>query len=182
MSRRRAQLVLVCEDRQHEAFIRRFLESSGSSTRRLRVEMNPKGRGSGEQWVRKTYATEVKRLRAKPHLFAQGLIVAIDQDRPENDREAQLQEELRINNLSERMGGESIAHVIPARNIETWLAYLAGSDVNETIAYPKLTKESDCAAMVIELKRMCDARELRQPAPSSLERTCTDYRTRLPRA
>lgn len=181
MSRRRAQLVLVCEDRQHEVFIRRFLKLIGWEIRRLRVEMNPKGYGSGEQWVRKTYAQEVKRLRAAPHV-AQGLIVAIDQDRNDIDREEQLQQELSSIALSPRTSVEPIVHLIPARNIETWLVYLAGSDVDETSAYPKLNKESDCQMMVNTLKGMCDARTLRQPAPSSLERACDEYRTRLPHA
>lgn len=181
MSRRRAQLVLVCEDRQHEVFIRSFLRLTGWETRKLRVEMNPKGRGSGEQWVRKTYAQEVKRLRSSPHV-AQGLIVAIDQDKPGLDRDEQLQEELRCADLGRRGKGERIAHVIPARNIETWLAYLAGSDVDETTTYPKLAKESDCQELVCDLKRMCDANMLRQPAPPSLERACDEYRKRLPQA
>ena len=181
MRRRRAQLGLVCEDRQHEVFIRSFLRLTGWETRKLRVEMNPKGRGSGEQWVRQTYAQEVKRLRASSHV-AQGLIVAIDQDKPGLDRDEQLQEELRCADLGRRGKDERIAHIIPARNIETWLAYLEGSDVDETTTYPKLAKERDCKKLIRVLKRMCDANMLRQPAPPSLERACDEYRKRLPQA
>jgi hypothetical protein len=59
MSRRKVQLIILCEDRQHAACVRRFLETSGWEKRQIEVILNPKGRGSGEQWVRERYACEV---------------------------------------------------------------------------------------------------------------------------
>jgi hypothetical protein len=41
---RQVQLVLLCEDRQHEAFVRRFLKAMGWETRAMRVERTPGGR------------------------------------------------------------------------------------------------------------------------------------------
>lgn len=43
---RRVQLVLLCEDNQHEAFARRFLNAMGWETRAMRVEKAPGGRGA----------------------------------------------------------------------------------------------------------------------------------------
>ena len=38
MSKRRVQIVILCEDNQHEAFIRRFLKGMGWNNREFRVE------------------------------------------------------------------------------------------------------------------------------------------------
>jgi len=37
MSKRRVQLVILCEDRQHSAFARRFAEASGWEKRQIQV-------------------------------------------------------------------------------------------------------------------------------------------------
>lgn len=177
MSRRRVQLVLLCEDRQHEAFLRRFFVAAGWHPRSLRVERSPKGRGSGEQWVRERYPAEVRNLRSAPHV-ARGLVVAIDDD-TQGKRDLQLSQALEEAGLPARCPGESVLHAIPARNIETWLHYLFGNDVDEKQEYPRLPAEGDCGPAVQALKRMCDAHALRQPAPPSLVRACEEYRERL---
>jgi len=41
MSMRRVMIVLLCEDSQHESFVRRFLKTMGWDTRQLRVEKAP---------------------------------------------------------------------------------------------------------------------------------------------
>ncbi len=181
MSPRKVSLLLICEDQQQETFVRRFLIQSGWKSHQIRVKINPKGQGSGEQWVRRAYAQEVKILRSKNY-NSKGLIVVIDQDSNSLNREEQLQQALREAYLAERGNVEKIAHFIPARNIETWLAYLAGNDVDETTAYSRLEKASDCQHQVLELKRMCEAQALRQPAPPSLARACEEFRLRVPGA
>ncbi len=178
MSRRKVQLVLLCEDRQHEAFLRRFLELDGWHARSFRVERNAKP-GSGEQWVRVRYPDELRKLRATPHI-SKGLIVCIDEDtRGAGRREEQLADSLNALGMGAVGPNEKVLHVVPARNIETWIAYLDGKDVDEMTSYPKLPFQRECAPMVRVLKDMCDAGGLRQPAPPSLERTCVEYRTRL---
>lgn len=71
------QVVILCEDVQHEAFARRFLESSGLDYGRIRVNKSPKGRGSGEQYVRETYHKELEYFRARKHRVNQTLIVLL---------------------------------------------------------------------------------------------------------
>ncbi len=44
-----ARVIVLCEDRQHEVFMRTFLVSRGVPTGRIRVRIAPEGRGSGEQ-------------------------------------------------------------------------------------------------------------------------------------
>jgi len=59
MSSRRVQIVLLCEDSQHEAFVRRFLVGMGWETRGMRVEKSPSAGGSAEQWVRIRFPKEL---------------------------------------------------------------------------------------------------------------------------
>jgi hypothetical protein len=184
MSRRRVQLVILCEDRQHAAFVRRFVEASGWGKRQIEVILNPEGRdgrGSGEQWVRERYAREVRKLRAAPHV-AKALIVMIDEDtQGVGHRDTQLAKALEERALAARGAAESVLHIVPARSIETWLEYLKGETVDELgKKHFKLARERDCAPMVDALKGMCDARKLRAPAPASLTRACDEYRTRMP--
>ncbi len=78
-----------------------------------------------------------------------------------------------------RANGEPVAVFVPRRNIETWIEYLQGHDVNETDAYPKLSRERGCAEPVRKLKAMCDAGQLEEPAPPSLAAACTEYQARF---
>jgi hypothetical protein len=150
MSRRVTQVVLLCEDSQHETFARRFLELLGVHRRAVRVEKAPKGRGSGEQWVREAYPKEVKALRSKRYIEGRALLVIIDEDTQSTGaRTVGLGQALKDHDLSDRPRDEAIIHVIPARNIETWITYLAGQDVNETTAYPKLDRPGNCADLVL---------------------------------
>jgi hypothetical protein len=61
MSIRRVKIVLLCEDSQHEAFARRFLEGMRWNMRELRVEKSPTARGSAAQWVKETFPAEKPR-------------------------------------------------------------------------------------------------------------------------
>lgn len=173
--------MLLCEDGQHEAFLRRVFVELGWDPRSIRVEKSPKGRGSGEQWVRARYAEEVRKLRAAA--VARALVVVIDEDvQGEGRREAQLAEVLAAAGSTPRRADEPVLHAIPARNIETWIAYCDGRDVDEAIEYARLARERDCAPMASALVRMCREHKLREPAPASLRRACAELRSRLSRA
>ena len=106
---RRVGTVLLCEDSQHEAFVRRFLKKRRLVTGHLRVEKCPDG--SAEQFVRKQYPIELAALRARYAKSA--LIVVID--------------------------------------------------------------ESACQSHVETLAAMCEAGQLRVPAPPSLQDACEGY-------
>ena len=180
MSRRQVQLVILCEDRQHSAFARRFAEASGWEKRQIEILLSPKGRGCGEQWGREQYVREVRKLRSAPHV-ARAVVTVIDEDtQGAGRRDAQLAKALVAAGLPARKADEGVLHVIPARNIETWLAYLRGEAVDATTVYPKLAHERDCRPLVDRLKTMCDAGQLRETAPPSLVSACVEYRKRLP--
>jgi len=178
---REVQLVLLCEDRQHETFCRRFLEKAGWSKRRVRVEIAPSGRGSAEQFVRKRFPVELSAYRANRHRVAQALIVMLDGDtKGVSARMKELDDACLCNSMSPRNDDERVAVFIPTWNIETWLAYLDGHDVDETRKdYPRLSRQRDCQEHVNRLYEMCEKNQLRQHSPPSLDAACEEYRVRL---
>ncbi len=176
---RRVQIVLLCEDTQHEACLRRFLSAMGWETRTMRVEKAPGGRGSADQFVRQQFPRELKAHRTRH--AGQALVTMMDGDRYGVDaRLGQLNQACRAGSIDVRIPGERVAVFIPTWNIETWFAYLDGATVDEARSdYPHLPKERDCQRHVAALAEMCRAGALRQPYPPSLDMACDEYRTRL---
>ena len=135
----------------------------------------PDGSQSGEQWVRENFPSELQAIRQKEDSY---LIVVTDADnRPTEERREQLDAECDNQNVPRKTDRDRALIFIPRRNIETWLAYLAGEEIDEVKSYPKLPRERDCGRHAKELYRMCHERQhLRQPAPPSLSEACTEYR------
>ena len=76
-----------------------------------------------------------------------------------------------------RTAEERVALAIPRRNIETWLAYLRGEEVNETDAYPKYDDESECRNEVAKLDEMCRKQKREpDPPPPSLVIGCQEFK------
>lgn len=175
--KRNVQIVLLCEDTQHETFARRFLKETGWSTRRLRVEKAPGGRGSAEQFVRVRFPKELAAYRRQQGAVAQALIVILDGDRKgARRRQADLDEVCRANQVDVRRRDERVLVLVPTWNIETWIAYLDGQTVDEAEPnYPRLPRPRECQPRVETLAAMCQDRVLRAPAPPSLESACTEY-------
>jgi hypothetical protein len=92
----------------------------------------------------------------------------------------QLEEDAVAAGHPRRQGDERVAIFVPARNIETWIAYLDGESVNEKDCYPCLDRQRDCQRHVDNLYEMCQQGSLRQPSPPSLDTACMEYRSRLP--
>ena len=181
--RRQVQWILLCEDSQHETFARRFLEKAGWSTRRLRVEKAPKGRGSAVQFVRDRFPKELSAYRSNRNRVAQGLVVILDgDDRGVDGRCAELTAACESQGMSPRQVDEHIAIIVPTWNIETWLAYLSGANVDERKSdYSRLERPRDCQQHVDRLLEMCQKKALRQPAPISLDAACEEYQVRTPK-
>jgi hypothetical protein len=179
VSRRRAQIVLLCEDSQHEAFVRRLLSRAGWDRRKIRVEKAPAARGSGEQFVRERFPAELEAIR-RGHV-ERALVVMIDGDRRGRaGRLAQLDEACQAAGIGPRTAADRVVVAVPTWCIETWLAYLDGEAVDEERqGYPRLARERDCQRHVDELGKMCDAGRLRAPAPESLEASCVEFTSRL---
>lgn len=172
----RVRIILLCEDSQTDAFVRRFLKHRNFRDRDIRTLPLPHGSQSGEQWVRETYPRELRAIRQ-----TQGtsyLIVVTDADDNSTDaRRAQLDKECGRQGVPRRAYGDPAIVIVPRRNIETWLAYLGGSDVDECKRYPRLRHKGDCADHARHLYRMChETQRLRDPAPPSLREACEEYR------
>lgn len=177
---RNVSIVILCEDRQHEAFARRFLKQAGRGYRVQRVEVSPRGRGSGEQFVRERFAKELAFYRARQHRVGQALVVVIDaDDRTVAERVEQLDAAAANGGQQPRQSNERVAVFVPRRTIETWIAYLDGQSVNENATYRRLPRERDCQQHVERLYRMCQEGDLRAPVPPSLVAACSEYRARL---
>lgn len=172
----RVSITLLCEDSQTQAFVRRFLRHRNVLGREIQTLPLPHGNQSGEQWVRERYPRELRAIRQAPGKAY--LSVVTDADNYSTDaRRAQLDQECDRHGIPRRDDGDPAIVIVPRRNIETWLAYLAGSDVDECTRYPRLRRERDCANHARHLYRMChETQRLRDPAPPSLREACEEYR------
>lgn len=170
---RRARIVLLCEDKQQEVFVRRFLKPRTNHP--IRVVSAPPGEGSGEQFVREQYPRELRALRAATVNAV--LVVMIDGDATGlTGRKRQLRESCAQFGIPPRRDGDRVVVLIPQRSIETWLAYLDGTTVDETTGYRRLERPRDCKRHVLALSEMCRHGELRAPAPPTLTAACEAYR------
>lgn len=183
MKRRRDQIVILCEDLQHEVFILRFLRKQGWQRRQLRVERSIAGIGSAEQFVREQFPHELESYRSRRGYIQQALIVMIDGDAEGVNAELQaLDESCRLSRVPVRTKKDRVAIFVPTWRIETWLAYLQRENVDEGKSdYPKLSRERECQAHVDRLLSMCEDGVLRQPIPQSLKSACDEYNSKIAR-
>ena len=177
MSQRRVQIVILCEDKQQEVFARHFLKKRGFTG-----NIKPKIclEGAGEQFVRDNYPKEVKAYRSKNYLSGM-LIVLIDADKKTVEERLKQLDDALIENAQElRQPHEKIAVFVPKRNIETWIHYLQGTNVDEETEYTKLKKQSDCKPYLEQLVNQCYQGNLDENAPPSLKATCGELQRILP--
>ena len=179
---RNVQIVLLCEDTQHEVFARRFLNKMGWSTRRMRVEKGSDRGGSAEQFIRKRFPIELAAYRSKRGSTGQALIVIVDGDNQGvKGRHDELDVACRAERGAPRRPGEQVAVFVPTWRIESWFAYLDGETVDETKRdYPRLGRERDCQRHVDVLAKLCRNGKLREPAPASLVAACDEFNSRIP--
>lgn len=144
MARRGVRIVFLCEDSEHKQFAYRAFRKLDYHRRELRHSASPPGRGAAEQWVRERYATEVKAHRRRVSYQRVGLVVVIDADRNTVQKRAQqLVDELAHADQPRRETDERIAHWIPRRHIETWVAFLRDHTVDEEMDCKSLVKSDD---------------------------------------
>lgn len=180
VSARRVEIVLICEDSQHEAFARRFLDGMGFDTRQLQVVKSPSADGSAEQFVKERFPTELDAYRSRRTKAASALIAMIDADSKEvQDRVDEFKVSCQKRQIDGRRSDEAVAIVVPKRNIETWITYLNEQPVDESNAYPKLDRERACKGAVDALVERCKTTGLKPDAPPALAMACNEYRERI---
>ncbi len=178
---RKIRVVLLCEDKQHRAFVTRLIHRLGWKPRDLRIVQSPTGRGSAEHYVRNGFPRELQWLRSKGGEQVY-LIVMVDGDAAGvSKRKASLSAACHELGVPPPGDADNVVICVPSWNIETWPAYLEGKTVDETNAqYPKMDRPRNCQPMVDQLVEMCRDRALHKPAPASLEDACTSYRRVFP--
>lgn len=130
---RSSKVVVLCEDKRTQKFIRSFLQRLSYRNHELRfTEIKT---GSAEQRVREQYPKEVASLR-RNRFRDQVLITAIDADSLSvKDRLRQFEQSLQHAGLPVRNSEEKIYLLIPRRNIETWIRVLNGAQASEEENY-----------------------------------------------
>jgi hypothetical protein len=173
VSKRFAQVIILVEDKQQRSFVSRLLQELGYPVHKLKFLPIPAGEGSGEAYVREQYPVQVKALRPRAQYQDVALVVVIDGDGwtiPE--RQKQLADQLVTATLDPRAADEKIIHLVPCRNIETWIEYLKDitKAIDETKEYPKLTgRERECKKAVEAMARLCKSNQaLGANCPASL--------------
>ena len=53
MSKKKVRVEVLCEGVQDEVFIRKYLIGAGFDRRKIHYDVSPKGKGSGEDYVKK---------------------------------------------------------------------------------------------------------------------------------
>jgi len=126
------QFTVLCEDTRHGHFIDGYLRRKYPN-KRVYLIISPKGKGSGEQYVRERFAKEVDEHRKRGKV----LIVVTDADNYTFDEHLQTLNQTLTKNLYKQLSkDDKIIVLIPARNIETWFRYADNpEDCNENKDY-----------------------------------------------
>jgi hypothetical protein len=133
-------VTILAEDQRQQSFAYQYLKRLGYVSHEIFREDLP-NKGSGEQWVRLRYFNNVEAYRTHETSPRTGLVVMIDADTgPVVRRSQQLNAALAQAGSDARGPSDKIAHLIPKRNIETWILCLnarrpAGQVLNEEDDY-----------------------------------------------
>jgi hypothetical protein len=127
-----SQVIVLVEDERQQRLIRRLLRLLRYRDHDLRFEPIPNGQGSGEAWVRERYSGAVATYRERAARAETSLVVVIDADTEDaRHRTRQLADRLVGEGLPPCANEERIVHLVPKRNIETWILNLNGQPVDE---------------------------------------------------
>jgi len=125
-------IFVLAEDQLQKQLIYRFLVMAGVNPHQMTIEVSPAGQGSGEQWVRKNFARQVSKCRARNARHARtstSMFVMLDADRlPVQEHLIELDTSL-ISANQPRIdeATDSVARLIPKWSIETWILYLGAN-------------------------------------------------------
>jgi hypothetical protein len=170
---RRAQVVVLCEDKQQDVFFYRLLRRMGYTERQIRVVPYPHGEADAKAHVRTNYPPEVAAQR--DGRVASDLVGVADVDRDDLDS---MRRALDGSLPQPRQPNERIALFLPKRCIETWIGYLMGDrTITEETRYPRRLRreESKCAPAVVEYYRMAAERQDSGGHLPSLDTSFAEY-------
>lgn len=170
-------IVVLCEDKAHEVFAKRFLKRWGVKPRAIRVKRYPaEGKGSGKKHVDDHISIEADLLRSRQASTI--LLVIRDADELSVD---QAKSHLEAKILPQRNDHEQIALIIPKWEIETWIAYLNGENVDEADKgayknkYGKISESRDAHPFIDNLAENCRENMQLEAPPDSLAAACEEF-------
>lgn len=178
---RHAEIVVLCEDKVHWSFVSRHLKKRGFNHRQFRSVVAPEGRGSGAAFVLREFARRVRAHRAKASFqLSRALVTVVDADvREVGERLRDFDQQLAAEGLDLRGEQELICLLVPKRNIETWICFLLGVDVDERTDYkrhPRAQEVKQAATVLQEQLR----EQFRRGCPLSLKLAWPELTERLP--
>jgi hypothetical protein len=150
---RGVRFTVLVEDRALERFVRECLYALGVHNREIRIVPFPAGRGSAKRWIDREYPVQVQADR-KRSFENIALVVGTDAD-----EQTVQQRVLRLDNVLQEAGREArepherIAIWVPRWNIETWLLFLSGREVDESANYKGQACDIDIKAAAREFVR-----------------------------
>jgi len=145
MTRRHADIVVLCEDTCQQNLARGYLKAKKFEPSKLRFVPPPHGAGSGKQHVLANYAVEVGAYRRKANHLSLALVVAVDADNDTVDEvHLALARALEAAQQGPRGADERIVILVPKRNVETWVRFLDGHPVDESSDYTAEVRPGDC--------------------------------------
>ncbi|NQU26566.1 MAG: hypothetical protein HQ567_35225 [Candidatus Nealsonbacteria bacterium] len=174
-----SQIIVLCEDRAHEVFVKRFLKTGWKpKPRSIRVPPYPNGDGSGKKYVQDNVAAQVRVCRSRQASTVLIIVIDADEKRVASIRDSFDKE---MNGRGEK---EQIAYIIPKWHIQTWLAYLDGEEgVDETDkakyknAYGTKSRRGTRAVhqLADDFAKTCRNHDALQSPPESLAMACTKF-------
>jgi hypothetical protein len=170
MTSKRPQVYILCEDKNHYYFARKYFELLG--IKNILGKYNPKGEGSGADFVSSSYEKRFKAFRSKVGSI---LVVIID-----DDTRNRIQD---LYNIYKPSKNENILIFSPIRNIESWFHFIETGDMNVETNKDKNGKIEDYKSLYKYCKPTEFAKKLKEEiclnglpenAPSSLHNACTE--------
>jgi hypothetical protein len=144
------EVIVLCEDNRTFFFTRSYLKRCGIN-RGIRPVISP--RGSAFTFVVNSFPAQVNAYRLAKARIHTWLIAIVDADTGtvaqrigEMDRALTQAQEPRVRAM--RIQDETIARLIPRRNIETWILALNAETVNETDDYKYTRAREDWPSLV----------------------------------
>lgn len=124
-------IVVVCEDQEHQNLVRRYLIRVGHESRSVRFDLTQQG--SGSQYVRQQIPRQVAACRNTLGRKTRCLLIVMTDadDLTATAREASLHAELAKSGMKAVSTDEPIVILIPKWQVETWIKCLLGQVVRE---------------------------------------------------
>ncbi|MBR1478440.1 MAG: hypothetical protein IJ608_10830 [Lachnospiraceae bacterium] len=173
------QYIIFCEDDKTRSFIINILVSQGININKIRSDVAPSGRGSGEAYVRNSYRRNLSTLR-KFNYNSIALIVCTDADTHSIDEiyKSFSDECTKVEpKMEDRTDKEPVLIWIPKRHIETWIEFFKnnGVGVNEERKYKINSQNVRCKEEANKMSEFLQGNRVYKEYLPSLEAAYVEY-------